>query len=212
MAAPGTNQNSDTTWFNGDILIGVYEESYVQSNQSDIKPYELETVDPVTNAPVYRRMAHKQLEKIKGVKWYTISNYKGTGEQTGKHTVTITGTWKPGKRLGSVRNLTDIKQWYPTGASPSPMWNENATFFFITNDYNAVANETSSWACVNCHIEMNWMIQYKDLKDGIKYCAQPTHGNSAIHLRYGIDDIQYPYPIENHRNTLYKPNPTYSTT
>ena len=53
---------------------------------------------------------------------------------------------------------------------------------------------------------MDWTVQYKDLKDDLKYKAEPAHGNNAVHLRYGIDDIQYPYPIENHRVTVYNPS------
>lgn len=198
--------------FNGDILIGVYEESYVNSNQSDIKPYSMQTVASATNAVRTVNLGHKNLEKIKGIKWYTISPFSTTGEKTNSHTVTITGSWKPGQRLGSVRNLTDIKQWYSVGSSPDPMWVENNSFFFISNDYNT-AFEPTSWVCVNVAIEMEWIIQYKDLKDKVKYLMEPTHGNDSVHLRYGIDDIQFPYPIESHRPTPYNPGvPTYSTT
>ena len=71
----------------------------------------------------------------------------------------------------------------------------------------------SNWVCVNCAIEMEWLIQYKDLKDKVKYIMEPTHGNQAVHLRYGIDDIQFPYPIQSHRKDPYVPPiPVYSVT
>ena len=212
-AGNGTGSNSSPMDFNGDILIGVWEESYVQSNQSDVKPFELQTVSATTNAIRTVKLGHKNLEKIKGIKWYSIGPMNNTGEKTNSHSVEITGTWKPGQRLGSVRNLTDIKQWYPVGTAPDPMWVEQSTFIFISNDYNTVSTSESNWVCVNCAIEMEWLIQYKDLKDKVKYIMEPTHGNQAVHLRYGIDDIQFPYPIQSHRKDPYLPAvPVYSTT
>jgi hypothetical protein len=214
-AGNGTGSNSSPMDFNSDILIGVWEESYVQSNQSDVKPFELQTVSATTNAIRTVKLGHKNLEKIKGIKWYTIGPMNNTGEKTTNHTVEITGTWKPGQRLGSVRNLTDIKQWYPVGTAPDPMWVEQTTFIFISNDYATLADSATeaNWRCVNCAIEMEWLIQYKDLKDKVKYIMEPTHGNQAVHCRYGIDDIQFPYPIQSHRKDPYLPAvPAYSTT
>jgi hypothetical protein len=209
-----TTSNESPVDFNGDILIGVYEESYVQSNQSDVKPFQLRTVAASTNAYRTVKLGHKNLEKIKGIKWYTISPMNANGEKQGNHTVTITGNWKPGQRLGSVRNLTDIKQWYTTGTTPDPLWVEQNTFIFLTNDYNTVKRDSeASWTCVNCAIEMEWIIQYKDLKDTVKFVMEPTHGNDAVHLRIGVDDVQFPYPIQSHRQTPYVPTvPAYSTT
>jgi hypothetical protein len=200
-----SGENQTTTSYNSDVIIGVFPESYVQSNQSDIKPMTIDTT--IGNVPTNKSVGLKQLQKFKGIKFYRISNPRQIGDKQ-NHTVTITGSWKPGDRIGSVRNLTDIKQWYPTGAPPSPTWVENDSFVFLNNDFTTVEGLQNN---VNVHVDMNWIMQYKDLKPSIKYVAEPTHGNNAVHLRVGIDDIQFPYPLENHNDAPYAPAvPTYS--
>lgn len=193
------------------VYIGVYPQSYVASNTSDIRP--LTTNVPTTTtgngAPQPKNLTKKGFEKFKGMKWYKISSNRYNGE-IDDTIVTITGLWKPGMQIGSVRNLTDIKQWYPTGTEPSPLWQEQHQFVLMTSEFNN-ANPVQN-VSVNCHVELEYIIQYKDLKDAVKYVSQPTPGNEAIHLRPGIDDIQYPYPISNDiASGRYEPNvPTYA--
>jgi hypothetical protein len=202
----GSSDTLANTARNMDVIIGVYEESYVASNTSDIKPYSITTAN-LDNTKTAKKIGIKQYEKIKGIRWYKISNPKSSA-RTGDHVVTISGTWRPGERLGSIRNIQDMKQWYTTGTPPDPLWNENVSFVFLESDYTGCA--TTNGPNVNCRIEMQWVIQYKELNQKIKYKAEPTHGNDAIHLRIGMDDIQFPYPVENHCDGLYNPTvPTY---
>jgi len=203
----GAAEDTSTLCYNNDVIIGVYPESYVQSNQSDIKPLTIVTTNG--NVPTNKLVGLKQLKKFKGIKFYTIKAPRDIdGER--QRTLTIKGSFKPGDRIGSVRNITDIKQWYETGVPPSPNWIENHAFVFLDDEYNTAGTPNT---CVNVKVEMEWIIQYKDLKPGVKYVSEPTHGNNCVHLRVGIDDVQFPYPLENHNDEIYDPAvPAYAVT
>jgi hypothetical protein len=174
-----------------------HPESYVQANNSDIVPNQIVSVS-AAGAQVVRMIGLHQLKKFKNVKINEIENPKNISVNANTKT-TITGTWFPGMREGSVRNLQDIKQWYATGAKPSPNWAEREKFVAILGaDSDYVGN-------INIKIEMSMKVQYKDLKEPIKYAAAPTHIDQSVLLRPGIDDIQYPYPYENHLEFPYNP-------
>lgn len=235
----GSTQSRAWSQKNSDILIGVFKESYVQSNKSDQRPYVVKTLAENEVNEKLAFLGKRQYDKFKGMKWYKLSAPREIG-QNGPPTITIYGSWKPGDHIGSVRNLDDVKSWYATGAKPDPEWYENNSFVFITDDYNTCWDQTGiapsdgnaaanppvapvvytvnyesnmNGPCVNVHLEMEWIVQYKDLKDNVKYCIAPTHGNRAVHLRPGIDDVQFPYPIQNHRTSPYIPTvPVYPGT
>lgn len=179
------------------VYVCYYPESYVQDNQSDIVPNQILSVSP-TGTEVVKMIGLHQLKKFKGVKIQEVQNPKNVSMES-KNGTTVTGTWKPGMREGSVRNIQDIKQWYPVGAKPSPTWAERMKFVAIS------AADSVNWGSLNVKIEVSSKVQYKDLKEDIKYCAAPTHIDRALKLRAGIDDIQYPYPFENHLAAPYNP-------
>jgi hypothetical protein len=185
------NSNENTK----EAVIMWWDQSYVQNNQSDIRPVLTSRV--VANVPSTVTPGEEHLKSWKGIKSARITN-KTNNDPTRKNKITIKGKWTANDAPGSVRNIADIKQWYNTGAAPSPNWIES-TLFAIVRDAESYGENR-----VNCKITVDKVVQYKDLKDGVKYAGQPVHGNNAIHLRPGIDDIQYPYPRESD-SELYNP-------
>jgi hypothetical protein len=180
-----------------DAFIAIIPESYTADNNSDITPSQIVSVDASGNQ-IIRMIGLHQLKKFKNVQLHPMDNPKNVSKDC-KDTVVITGSWKPGQREGSVKNLEDIKQWYPVGAPPSPAWNERIKVAAISGtDATAVSN-------INLKIEVSYKIQYKDLQEIIKYAPSPTWLGEAVILRCGIDDIQFPYPVENHLQAPYNP-------
>jgi hypothetical protein len=179
------------------VYIAHHPESYVQDNQSDIYPNQIVSVGPDGNQ-IVRMIGLHQLKKFKNVKIQEVQNPKLVNHGANCEIV-ITGTWMPGKREGSVRNLEDIKQWYPTGAPPTGNWRERESFYAIT------AADSCRRGNVNVKIEVSHKVQYKDLREIIKYAPAPTHIGQACCMRFGIDDVQFPYPLENHLVAPYNP-------
>lgn len=176
------------------VLIGVHPQSYVHNNISDIYPEEVEVPDDAGTIAT-RSVTVDQAQNFKNLKWYSVeAPHANKG-----NTITITGNWKPGDITGSVKNADDIKQWYATGAEPSPMWHEQHVFWLFCK------GEVQELPAVDVHVSVEYKVQFKDLKQIVKFAPEPTHSSQNVDLRIGIDNVQFPYSWNAHRTSIYDP-------
>lgn len=176
------------------VLIGVHPQSYVHNNISDIYPEEVQVPDNAGNIQT-RSVTVDQAQNFKNLKWYSVDPpHADKGNIT-----TITGNWKPGDITGSVKNVEDIKQWYATGAEPSPMWHEQHVFWLFCK------GEVQELPAVDVHVFVEYKVQFKDLKQIVKFAPEPTHASQNVDLRIGIDNVQFPYSWNAHRTSIYDP-------
>ena len=102
----------------------------------------------------------------------------------------ISGVWRPGQLHKNVVNEEDIKTWHTTGAVPANSWVEDAVFLFMQDSYAQGTQENSFNICV--HLE--YIVQYKDLKQAIRY---PHSTDSTINaISFPADSIQVPNTTE----------------
>jgi hypothetical protein len=200
------NSASDRT----PVLIGVHAESYVQNNANDIWPYTAVVPPFTTGANRTTSMTVEQAKRYKGMKWYKLDNRLNATLQPWK--IQIKGSWVPGVVEGSVKNLEDIKQWYPTGNPPDPSWNELHGFWFFMGDDGFGAALTTGttginqsldrlFPSVNVKVEMQYKVQFKGLKTKLHFASEPSTDADCTTLVFGRDNCQFPYPIEAHRLT-----------
>lgn len=211
-----TKGSGDLSWGNSDRTVAVaYWRDSLSGEAADNTPFSTTAIPSETNGQTdttYYGIAN--YEKFRGIKWKYVTNpLAGSSMHNGGHTQVITHKWTDKDPSKNIKNLDSQKQWYPTGATPSSTWSptpamaEEFRLGFIRGP-----NATGAGS-VNCKIEITQIVQWKDLRPDLRYVDQPTHGNFSIHLRPGIDDVQYPYPSNSIRKKDYMPDvPTYPTT
>jgi hypothetical protein len=209
-------KSDDPNWGQTDrtVAVGYYRDS-LSGDVADNTPYSTSAVPTETNGrttTTYYGLAN--FEKFRGIEWKYVTNpMNGSSLHQGGHTQVITHKWSDQNPSKNIKNLDTNKQWYPTGATPSSSWSptpamkEELRLMFIRGP------KATGGGSVNCKIEVTQLVQWKDLRPDLRYVDQPTHGDYAIHLRPGIDDVQLPYPSRTHRRTDYMPDvPVYPTT
>ena len=193
------------------VLIGVHEEAYVENNPNDIWPYSM--AYPNAEGQPARdsvSMSVEQAKRFKGMRWYKLENRLNATLQPWK--LQIRGNWTPGSIEGSVKNLDDIKQWYPTGQAPAPVWEElHGFWFFLADDTFAAAGTGTNtqaqnanldmlYPAVNVKVEVEYKVQYKGLKTPLHFAAEPSRDGDCVKLVFGPDNCQFPYPTDAHQH------------
>lgn len=209
-AHKSVSKSDDSNWGNSDrtIAVGYYRNS-LSGDPNDNVPFSTTDIPNDTNGwGDTTQYGIANFEKFRGIKWKYVTNpMQGNTLNQGGHTQVITETYRDTDIPDNVKNLDQAKQWYATGASPTPFVAEELRLMFIRGP------QATGSGSVNCKIEVTQLVQYKDLRPSLRFVDQPTHGNYCIHLRPGIDDVQYPYPSRTQRKLDYLPDvPTYPTT
>jgi hypothetical protein len=98
----------------------------------------------------------------------------------------ITGGWKPNTSRRNTTNEKDIETWSPVGSAPQNNYRERDVFFF----YSDWLSESFPEQCVNMRIYMEWTVQFRDIKNKLRY---PNYGDTIDNLIvYPTDMIQKP--------------------
>ena len=103
-----------------------------------------------------------------------------------KYVATIEGTWVPGSIAKNTVNATDIKTWYTTGAAPTPAWTEQLSMIAF------LRGGASAYTHLDVEVEVAYYVQYRDLKDTVRY---PYAGMTNVDLITPNDNIQVPYGV-----------------
>lgn len=102
----------------------------------------------------------------------------------------ISGVWMPGQLHKNTVNSTDIKTWSPTNAVPPNTWREELVLLFFAGE-----NTLSDASCsTNMRIDLEYIVQYKDLKLSIRY----PHRTDTVQnlIVYPLDSLQQPLIFE----------------
>jgi hypothetical protein len=102
---------------------------------------------------------------------YQQAQTSGNPIPTGPAGVTFAGTWKPNTIHHNVKNDEDYKTWSATGAVPINGVVECATFFAMPCVEKPYVATTSVFG-YNMWIEMEWDVQFKDLKNAGRWINQ----------------------------------------
>ena len=112
------------------------------------------------------------------------TNFQGSWRKS------ISGVWRPGEQHKNVVNEEDIKTWNTTGAVPSNGWVEDLVLLIMQDDYAAGSAENS----FNVRISLEYIVQFKDVKQQIRY---PHSTDGVINaIAYPTDVIQVPNTTE----------------
>lgn len=115
-----------------------------------------------------------ELFALKGIKYAKVQP-KGTDSLTdGKDTI-IEGEYTPGQVRRNIQNDGDVKLWTSTETAAVPTYTESLHMRFYKAPLNAESASTISAA--NIEIQMDYIVQFKDLKTTARY---PITGATAI--------------------------------
>lgn len=121
------------------------------------------------------------------LEWPHINIQRLPGKSINSNGITvISGVWKPNTKSRNVTNDADIKTWAVTGAAPNPVYFENLQLRFF-KDFIAGGEDNVIGPDVVCFMELDYVVQYKDLKVQMRY---PLSGQSTISLVYPTDILQ----------------------
>ena len=143
-------QNVSTTLHNN-VLLGVGYNSYGASDTSGMFP----------STPKQRDI----------LRWNDVQFHIAKSQHTDEETLVVTGTYRPGQNKRNVTNDADVTTWSKSGVHPT--FREELMFYFYRHGMAKGTNILH----INCHLELKYIVQYKDLKQQIRY---PTAGGAAI--------------------------------
>ena len=143
-------QNVSTTLHNN-VLLGVGYNSYGASDTSGMFP----------TTPKQRDI----------LRWKDVQFHIAKAQHTDEETLVVTGTYRPGQNKRNVTNDADVTTWSKSGVHPT--FREELMFYFYRHGMAKGLNALH----INCHLELKYIVQYKDLKQQIRY---PTAGGTAI--------------------------------
>lgn len=128
-------------------------------------------------------------------KWNSIGSHRFgarylANAATESFSNTWDGTWRPGQIARNTRNDEDIKGWYPTGAAPSPIWTEQLVMLAMGDDFSSSTAES----CFNLRVDLEYLVQFKDLKAALRYPAVGDTGTNIITIPNDI--FQRPFLVE----------------
>jgi hypothetical protein len=104
----------------------------------------------------------------------------------------IQGHWEPNTSRRNVINDEEIKTWTNVGTAPVNNYRETDVFCFFSDWTTEGALEQ----CINMRIFMEWTVQFKDIKNYIRY---PAYGQVVAQpnlIVYPTDFIQTPSTSE----------------
>ena len=143
-------QNVSTTLHNN-VLLGIGYNSYGASDTSGMFP----------STPKQRDI----------LRWKDVQFHIAKAQHTDEETLVVTGTYRPGQNKRNVTNDADVTTWSKSGVHPT--FREELMIYFYRHGMAKGLNSLH----INCHLELKYIVQYKDLKQQIRY---PTAGATAI--------------------------------
>lgn len=137
------------------------------------------------------------LTSSSAVPLHEISGYKHLNSETikGKYSV-VSGNWRSDSAHHDVVDGDEIREWYPTATDPtspntlSPQYTEYETMLFYSN--------TAHEGCWNAFMEIDWLVEYKDLRRAFRYIKRETENTTLLGHTGKLSDMypHWPTPAE----------------
>lgn len=128
--------------------------------------------------------SYQETKAFKNIKWHVIR--AGTSEaNVDANAAIIEGTYKPGQARRNIQNDGDVKTWTACGTTlPNLKEVLNLSFYKAGLNYATIAN-----TCANVMIELDYIVQFKDLKEQARYpnSESPTY-NVSLQIADDISD------------------------
>lgn len=127
--------------------------------------------------------SYVQVKAFKNIRWHMCA--AETSENSGNMTPTIiSGTYKPGQAHRNIENDGDVKTWTSTNLSSVtlPTLKELLTLNFFKA---GLAYAESLQVCGNVCVELDYIVQFKDLKEQARY---PNSVTTDQDILINIDD------------------------
>lgn len=102
---------------------------------------------------------YEECRNYKNIEWYGVKS---------QETTIITGKYKPGQTKRNIVNDGDVKTWTKTDGS-QPNLKEILTVNFWKGPLANIPNTTTKAPGCNLEIQVNYIVQYKDLKLQARY-------------------------------------------
>ena len=123
-----------------------------------------------------------EMKAFKNQRWYYVESATSESNTT-KNQVVISGTFKPGQGRRNIQNDGDVKTWTKTDEMP------NLNEILNLNFYKAGLNySTSALTCGNVSIELDYIVQFKDLKERLRY-PHTLAGTGIISIQSSNTDV-----------------------
>lgn len=104
----------------------------------------------------------------KNINWHIVTNSTSEQSTTGANKYVIEGVYKPGQIKRNIVNDGDVKTWTSTNIS-SPVL-PTLKDILTVNFWKAPLNyATAAQTCGNMQIELQYIVQFKDLKQQARY-------------------------------------------
>lgn len=112
---------------------------------------------------------YNEVKAFKNIQWYRAE--AATNEnQEANNTMVISGTYKPGMISRNIKNDGDVKTWTAVGTTLP-----NLKEILTLNFYKAGLNySTTANTAFNMCVELDYIVQFKDLKEQARYPSSKT--------------------------------------
>lgn len=152
----------------GDIEVCVNDDTYSAT---------VGTTGNITPATKYIEM-----KAFKNQRWYFVE--AATSESnTEINQVVISGIFKPGQGKRNIQNDGDVKTWTPVDTIPNLNEILNVNLFKSGLNYT-----TAVKTCGNISIELDYIVQFKDLKERLRY-PHTLAGTDPITIQSSNTDV-----------------------
>jgi len=113
--------------------------------------------------------SYMETKAFKNIQWHIITE-RSAGNNEPTHVKIVDGTYKPGQAKRNISNDGDVKTWTGTGTT-LPTLKEFLTLNFFAGgvDGGLAFSSTANGAAINCCIELDYIVQFKDLKLQARY-------------------------------------------
>ena len=123
-----------------------------------------------------------EMKCFKNQRWYFVESATSESNTT-KNQVVISGLWKPGQGRRNIQNDGDVKTWTSTDQIPNLKEILNLNLFKAGLNYT-----TPAQTCGNISIELDYIVQFKDLKERLRYPSTKA-GVDPISLQSSTTDV-----------------------
>lgn len=152
----------------GDIEVCINDDTYSAT---------VGTTGNITPATKYIEM-----KAFKNQRWYFVEA-ASSESNTEINQVVISGIFKPGQGRRNIQNDGDVKTWTPVDTIP------NLNEILNVNLFKAGLNYTTPVkTCGNISIELDYIVQFKDLKERLRY-PHTLAGTDPISIQSSNTDV-----------------------